>query len=621
MPDAHRPLADAPFRRRFLAATVAAMAAGPAGAIGFDVNEDVKGIWNTTVSFGASAGLDTPDRNWIGATNGGTATFGSFDDPRLNFGRGKVFSSSLKVLSDLELKYKDQYGLFVRAKAWTDPTLENYKAPHGHVPNGYARDAKLDDSGFTREAKFSGASLLDAYVYGNFELGSGTRGAARLGNQVLNWGESLFYPGVNQTNPVDVSALKRAGATIKEALLPVPLLQGSLSAGGVTFEAYYQLQHKPFSTPGCGTFYSRGDLGLEQPSCNRLTLDGTFYPGGATGDALDVNFFSAVRTADRKPKNNGQFGLATRTFVSALNGEVGAYFVNEHAKLPVFTYTYGAGAGAPFNYFFDYNVRNIKHFALTYGTTLLDWSTSFELSHHKGLPAAINTDDVTRAVLAGAFGPGGTPAGYMGSVIQPLVLDFSSGFPVPVGPSPAVTLGNGTMYDRINKTQLQASAMRVFDRVMGADQLFIMGEAVFQQHSGMVAGRRYGRSSPFGAVPQAGETCAQVNPVAAANNPSNCDAKGFLTRNAFGYQLLAEWTFTDAIGPIRLKPQVAFKHDVKGYSLDGFVVQGTRQLGLALRAEYLNKYFGVISMTRNNNNRFDPDHDRDSVSLAFGASF
>jgi hypothetical protein len=616
-----RSLAGMPFRRCLLAAAIAALASGQAVAVGFDVNDDVKGIWNTTVSLGASAGLDTPDRNWIGITNGGTATFGSFDDPRLNFGKGKVFSSSLKVLSDLELKYRDKYGLFMRAKAWTDPTLENYKAPHGHVPNGYSPNSKLDDSGFTREGKFTGASLLDAYVYGNFELDNGMRGGARLGNQVLNWGESLFYPGVNQTNPVDVSAFKRAGATVKEGLLPVPLVHGSLSTGGITLEAYYQLKHKPFSTPGCGTFYSRGDLGLEQPSCNRLTLDGNFYPGGATGDALDINFFSATRTADRKPKDSGQYGLAARGFVEALDGEVGAYFVNEHAKLPVFTYTYGAGAGAPFNYFFDYNIPNIKHLALTYSTTIKGWSASFEVGRHQGLPAAINSDDVTRAVLAGAFGPGGTPAGSMGSVIRPLVVDFSAGFPVPTGPSPAVTLGQGTMYDRINKTQFQGSAMRVFDRVMGADQLFIMAEAVFQQHSGMVAGRRYGRSSPFGMVPQAGETCAQVNPVAAANRPSNCDAEGFLTKNAFGYQVLAEWTFTDAIGPVRLKPQISFKHDVKGYSLDGFVIEGTKQLGLALRAEYLNKYFGVISMTRNNYNRFDPDHDRDAVSLVFGASF
>ena len=610
-----------PLSIRLAAVAIAGVSAGGAQAYTFELNDDVKGVWNTTISAGVSAGLKAPDSNWIGVTNGGTATFGSFDDPRLNFKKGQIFSSSIKAVSDLELKYREDAGLFVRAKAWTDPTLERRTVEHGHVPNGYASNARLDDGGFTDEAKFSGISLLDAYVYGNFNLNETTRGSVRLGNQVLNWGESLFYPGVNQTNPVDVSAFKRPGATVKEGLLPVPLLHGSLSAGPVTLEAYYQLGHKTFSTPGCGTFYSRGDLGLEQPSCNRLTLDGNFYPGGVTGDALDLNFFSATRTADKKPKDSGQYGLAARGFVEALDGEVGAYFVNEHAKLPVFTYTYGAGAGAPFNYFFDYNIPDIKHVALTYGTTMKGWSTSFEASYHKGLPAAINSDDVTRALLAGAFGPGGPSAGYMGSVITPVTVAFTPGGPVATGPSPAVTLGQGTMYDRINKTQVQASAMRVFDRVMGADQLFIMGEAVFQQHSGMVDGRRYGRSSPFGAVPQAGETCAQVNPVAAAKNPSNCDATGFLTKYAFGYQVLAEWTFTDAIGPVRLKPQISFKHDVKGYSLDGFVMEGTKQLGLALRAEYLNKYFGVVSVLLNNNNRFDPDHDRDSISFVVGATF
>ena len=33
----------------------------------------------------------------------------------------------------------------------------------------------------------------------------------RLGNQVINWGESVFIQGVNQFNPIDVPAARRAG--------------------------------------------------------------------------------------------------------------------------------------------------------------------------------------------------------------------------------------------------------------------------------------------------------------------------------------------------------------------------------------------------------------------------
>lgn len=599
-------LKPAPGRIYLLTMATGVLMSHQAMAMTFDVNDDIKGVWNTTLSAGVSMGIDNPDKNWIGTTNGGRANFGSFDDPRLNFRKGDIYSAPLKVLTDLDLRFRDDYGVFIRAKGWTDQRLEHFDAPHGHVPNAYKPDSRLDDSGFKKDAKFTGATVLDAYVWGNHEFSDTVMGSARFGNQVINWGESLFYPGVNQTNPIDVSALKRPGATIKEALLPVPIISASLSIKDITFEAYYQLKWKPFSTPGCGTFYSRGDLGLEQSSCDRLTLD--------TGP--DATSGYAQRIRNKEPSDGGNYGFAARTFVTALDGEIGAYFVNESAKTPIFTYAYGAGQAnpnAPFDYFFDYDIPDIKHYALTYSTELFDWSTSVELSHHKNLPLAVNTDDVTRAVLAGfPFFPT-PPAGNMGGSVPPVFESLISG--------KHVVLGEGSMYDRVDKNQVQVSVMRVFDQAMGADSFLVMGEAVYQHLDNTRAGRRYGRSSPFGAVPQAGETCAQVNPSAAANNPSNCSNEGFVTNDAFGYQFMVEWSFSDAIGPVRLKPQLSFKHDVHGFSQDGFIIQGTKQYGAALRAEYLSKYSATLSALVNNNNRWDPDHDRDALSMSVGMTF
>jgi len=597
-----------PVRVHLLAATIGALIGGQAQAMTFELNEDIKGVWNTDISAGASMAIDNPDKNWIGNTNGGRANFGSFDDPRLNFEKGDIFSAPIKILTDLDLRVRDDYGIFVRAKAWTDQRLENFDAPHGHVPTGYEPNKQLDDSGFKDNAKFSGVSLLDAYVWSNYTIGDDISGSVRAGDQVINWGESLFYPGVNQTNPVDVSALKRPGATIKEGLLPVTLISSSMSLEDVTFEAYYQLKWEPFATPGCGTFYSRGDLGLESSSCDRLTLDGG-------GDEFDVNNFYAQRIENEEPSDSGQFGLAARSFVEELDGEVGIYFVRAYTKLPIFTYAYGIGAAnpnAPFDYFFNYDIPAIDHTALTYSTELLDWSTSFEVSHHQDVPLAINTDDVFRAMFEGFLPVDG---GYMADAVPSLFETF-------VINQNYVKLGEGTQYDLVDKNQAQVSVMRVFDQAMGADSVLVMAEAVYQHLDGLKSGRRYGRSSPFGAVPQqAGETCAQVNPPAAALNPSNCSDEGFVTTDAFGYQALAEWTFNDAIGPVRLKPQLSFKHDVHGFSQDGFISEGTRQYGATLRAEYLNKYYGTVSAIVNNSNRWDPDHDRDSLSMTVGMTF
>lgn len=48
-----------------------------------------------------------------------------------------------------------------------------WKTPRSNAtpsPNGYETDNKLDDSHFDEMAKFQGAELLDAYVFGDFDL-------------------------------------------------------------------------------------------------------------------------------------------------------------------------------------------------------------------------------------------------------------------------------------------------------------------------------------------------------------------------------------------------------------------------------------------------------------------
>ena len=70
--------------------------------------------------------------------------------------------------------------LFARVRGWYDMWLENHGVPHGHAPNGYVPGARLDDSGFYTPNQFSGFELLDAFAYGNFDVGD-ARLTARLG--------------------------------------------------------------------------------------------------------------------------------------------------------------------------------------------------------------------------------------------------------------------------------------------------------------------------------------------------------------------------------------------------------------------------------------------------------
>lgn len=119
----------------------------------------------------------------MAAIMGRVAGGGSTDDGDLNFDRGDVTSTVIKVVGDMSLTYRN-YGALVRAKAWHDFTLNSKRVGHGHFDTGYV-PGRLGDSNFDRAARFSGVDLLDAFVYGDWDLGDSTQLNLRLGNQVI----------------------------------------------------------------------------------------------------------------------------------------------------------------------------------------------------------------------------------------------------------------------------------------------------------------------------------------------------------------------------------------------------------------------------------------------------
>ena len=233
--------------RGALAASVTLALAPAAHAVNFDLDNGAQVIWTTTLSAGTSIRAENPDARLIHPNNAALygipgAVGGNTDDGTLNFEKGKSFSSPFKIVTDVEYK-QGNYGGFIRAKAWYDYTLENDGVRHGSFTNGYAQGAKLDDSNYEDLAKFSGAALLDAYVYGTFKLGEDHDARVRIGRHVLNWGESAFIQGVNQINPIDVPALRRPGTEIKEVLLPVGMVSANVGLGkGVSAEGFYQFE-------------------------------------------------------------------------------------------------------------------------------------------------------------------------------------------------------------------------------------------------------------------------------------------------------------------------------------------------------------------------------------------
>ncbi|MCY4487362.1 MAG: DUF1302 domain-containing protein [Deltaproteobacteria bacterium] len=299
---------------------------------------EVEASLDTTLSYGATFRVSERDEAQIAKTND--------NDGNLNYDRG-IVSNAFKFTSELDIGYRN-LGLFVRASGLYD--IENENGTRARTP--LSEDAKA----------LIGKDLdvLDAYVTGAFDVGDATLDV-RLGNHVLNWGESTFIQnGINAVNPFDVSKLRVPGSELREALLAVPLVSASVAAGlNLTMEGFYQIGWEKTEIDPVGSFFSvtdyvgpgatkavialpglnLGDMGLSaDPRENPFLLFSQTSVAAAFSPVLapDPDFLIADRYPDNDPRDSGQWGIAFRYLAEELNNtEVGFYFMNYHSRLPV----------------------------------------------------------------------------------------------------------------------------------------------------------------------------------------------------------------------------------------------------------------------------------------------
>jgi len=561
-----------------VAAAALAMVSAPVAAGEFTLGEsgDIKGTYNLTISAGAGWRMSDRDPGLYSPVNipGGLGGTNS-DDGNLNYKKGQMYSSFTKAVGELDLK-KDNYGVFLRGKAWYDDTLSRSSVPHGNGANNYVPNTSLSDAGLEKLQKFQGTYLLDSYVYGNWKFDGGNSFNGRLGRQALNWGESLFFQGINVVSPLDVPAFRRPGVEIKEAFLPVGMLYGNWGfANGPSVEAFYQYQWQATAVDGCGTYFSTVDIavgpGAHKSGCNFAMLgpDSTW----SSSSRLGVPLVSA-----KLPKNGGQYGLATRYFVDSLNTEFGAYAINIHSRTPVLNGKTlnpdTANIAAAWEY-----PDNVKVYALSASTTFAGWSIGSELSHSPNYPAAINGADILYGLLG---------AGPMASRAA------------------GVDVGGNTVrgYDRVKKTQFQLNGIQGLPGILGADGLTAVGEFAGSWVNGLDPNLRYGREFIFG-----------------YSDPSSKD--GYVTNFAWGYRILGKLDYFNFMNSgVTVSPSLSLSHDVKGVSVDGQINEGRRILGLGVDFNYQKKYnLGVQYVKFNNKAKWDALRDRDYLTVNASMAF
>ncbi|MFZ3155257.1 DUF1302 domain-containing protein [Pseudomonas sp.] len=582
-----------------LAVSLASTLAAPAFGVTFNIGE-IEGQLDSSLSVGASWSVRSADPDLIGTRNGGQASSQTGDDGRLNFKRGETFSKIFKGIHDLELKYGDT-GVFVRGKYWYDFELKD--------ESRLLYD--ISDSNRKEGAQSSGAQILDAFVYHNYEVAE-QPGSVRLGKQVVSWGESTFIlNSINAINPVDVAAFRRPGAEIKEGLIPVNMFYVSQSLGeNLSAEVFYQLEWDQTIVDNCGTFFS---IDVLADGCtDRLAVAGSDFDGPGTPGYRYVG-----RSGDRDARDSGQYGLALRWFSQELDTEFGFYTMNYHSRTPSLSYTAGQSVfllpnsvedpstGEMFaKYYLEYP-EDIRLHGMSFSTTVGSASVAGELSYRPNMPMQINTIDLTLGAVA------------QGPLAQALGVNAN----LPIYTSGHAAFGPGEElkgYVRKPLTQAQVTVTQFFDQVMGASRLTLVGEVGYSHVSNLGKNElRFGRAPEFGAgeFPTNSLCTAIANPA----NPDECNNKGFYTNTSWGYRARAILDYSDVFAGVNLKPNVSWSHDVDGYGPT--FNEGNKAISLGLDAEYQNTYTASLAYTDFFGGEYNTNVDRDFVALSFGVNF
>jgi hypothetical protein len=328
--------------RHAIAAAVALAALGvaaPASAIDFQSDSGLSGSWDTTLSFTDGWRVKSPDSRLVGIPEGGTARSVNADNGDLNYKVGQPFTEAFKVLTELSVKYKN-YGLFARGSFLYDHEVMDSTTARTPI----SRDAKSLAGNYVR--------LLDAFAFGKWQLGEGHPLELRVGNQVLNWGESTFIQGgLTAVNAIDVTVIRQPGAELKEAFWAQPIARVTLGLSEhVSADAFWMSNWRRTELEPAGTYFSTNDTVARGGTGNVIGF-GAYSDQGVDfrplGGPLIPNFWVSPRTPDVTPSKGGQGGLALRFFLPSLGSgtEIAVYAMQYASRTPVVSTRAGTQAG------------------------------------------------------------------------------------------------------------------------------------------------------------------------------------------------------------------------------------------------------------------------------------
>lgn len=401
------------------------------------LSDDTTLDYSLTLSYAASARTMSPAGAYLADLNN--------DDATRNFKKGALINNRASVLGEVRLK-RDNLGFLMRGTGFYDSV---YRGSNDNDSPGTVNKIGAHNEFVSTTRKRSGQDgrILDFYGYGNWVVGNDQHLSVKLGQHVVAWGESMFWPNISQGQlPVDATKFNVPGTEAKESYLPVPQISASLTlTDDLTVTGYYQFKWKETLLNPVGDFFGSDIFG---PGAQFMRL----APGVITS-LPDHSFAVANFAGELKPKDSGQWGLGLRyQATDAL--ELGLFHYRYHDRVGAMFFDFsGATSYSSFGKFASHTspgsvpyyklgyFEDIKLTGVSFSSKLGD-SVQFggDLSYRDGAPVYLENGSATR----GRYLQGNVNAVYM------------------MGPSALA-----------HQTTLMGELMH--QRIMGADTLTVTG--------------------------------------------------------------------------------------------------------------------------------------------------
>lgn len=504
---------------------------GAAQAVTFE-GDTVSGNFDSTISAGLGVRAGHPSCSSVigsiggapaagsgaGAPAGCADAFSSYNDQgNLNYDKGDRFTTYLKGTHELLLNFPEEIKFMARV-SW----LRDFAATDttGYLSAGGGSEPFPGNS---RKELRQKSRLLDLWLSKSFTIGE-ERARVRIGNQVVNWGESMFLPGgLNQTNAVDLMRLAQPGTQIKETVLPAPMVNFSTGiAPGLSLEAYLQHGWERNYFPPVGSYWSTAAVGVG--------ADGLGLPTTST------------------PKKTGQYGLALRYKPDSLPANFGFYMMNYHDKSPVLSTSLTSASGFQYGY-----LENRKLFGASVNFPLGNWSIGSELSYRSKDAVALNGSAPGASVTA------------LGS---------------------QACLANGNCYVESAKYQLAVTGLlsltpsdhKPLLDFLHADTATLLAEAVVIRYPNL---KKQYQGVPVAAGLWGWGYDSTANTIATgAGTPA-----GVGSATSYGYNFDFSWVYDGTVLPgWQVVPEIYFFHAVKGRTPNAMAtfMQGAKSANLSI---------------------------------------